>query len=218
MWTGEGILMLFFQIPSRSSCAVCFLLSPFTQPGSTGTAHFRLLGELSHCKPHLQLPSQRLGRGSTLRISVSKASFGGLQLILAAAQWLHRAPWLLLHLAHPHLVLAWLCSRALLWTCLLSPLHLNLHSPSSLTLPSLSALQAPYSGDTVISAGVGGGAATPQLRSPFSPVDSMAKAMSDTPIYHGVSDYGVSNVSISFPEKRNSPVQGRHCVEGPLVT
>lgn len=90
----------------------------------------------SHCKPHLQLPSQRVGRGSspcawqsTLRISGSKASFGGLHLILAAAQWLLRAPWLLLHLACPHLVLAWLCSPALLWTYLLSPLHFNLHSP-----------------------------------------------------------------------------------------
>lgn len=34
----------------------------------------------------------------------------------------------LLLLACPHLVLAWLCSPALLWTCLLSLLHFNLHS------------------------------------------------------------------------------------------
>lgn len=57
--------MLFFQIPSRSSCAVCFSPSSFTQHGSTGTAQFGLLGRVSHCKPHLQLPSQRVGRGSS---------------------------------------------------------------------------------------------------------------------------------------------------------
>lgn len=110
-----------YQIPSRSSCAVCFSLSPFTQHGCTGTVHFRLLGKVSQCKPHLQLPSKRVARGSspypwqsTLRISGSKASFGGLQLVLAAVQCLLKAPWLLLHLACPHLVLAWLCSPTLL--------------------------------------------------------------------------------------------------------
>lgn len=128
--------MLFFQIPLRSSCAVCFSPSSFTQHGSTGAAQFGLLGRVRvtasltcSSPPREWEGAAVLVHGRALRISGSKASFGGLQLILAAAQWLLRAPWLLLHLACPHLVLAWLCSPALLWTYLLSPPHFNLHSP-----------------------------------------------------------------------------------------
>lgn len=59
--------MLFFQIPSRSTGAVCFSLSMFTQHGSTGTAHIWQLDKIrvTNCKPHLHLHSQKVGRGSS---------------------------------------------------------------------------------------------------------------------------------------------------------
>lgn len=44
---------------------LCFSLSPFTQHGSTGSAHFGLLGKASQCQPHLHLPSQGVARGSS---------------------------------------------------------------------------------------------------------------------------------------------------------
>lgn len=44
---------------------LCFSLSPFTQHGSTGSAHFGLLGKASQCQPHLQLPCQGVARGSS---------------------------------------------------------------------------------------------------------------------------------------------------------
>lgn len=132
--------MLFFQIPSRSTCGVCFPLSLFTQHGSTGTAHTWLLGKIRVTASLTSSSTPGEWEGAAVLVlthawqsifwtSWSKASFRGLQLILAIAEWLRRASWLLLYLGCPHLVLAWLCSSALLWTCLGSPLQRNLLSP-----------------------------------------------------------------------------------------
>ena len=111
VWIEEGILLLFFQIPLSSACAVCFSWSLFTLHGTTGLSliHGTAFSGLLEARPPLK----------------------GFQLILAVAEWLLKASWPLLQLGLPNLVLTFL------WTCLGSPVQVTSVPPASLALPSL---------------------------------------------------------------------------------
>lgn len=103
---GAAVLSAFHQAHSHSTGALALLISGCLAKSVSASL-------ICSSPPERGRGSSPYPWQSTLSISGSKASFGGLQLVLAAAQGLLRAPWLSLHLACPHLVLAWLCSPAL---------------------------------------------------------------------------------------------------------